>query len=53
MINTKEPLTDELQKKLERLEKYIRELGSVAIGFSGGVDSSFLLAVAHEVSVGR
>lgn len=49
MINTKEPLTDELQKKLERLEKYIRELGSVAIGFSGGVDSSFLLAVAHEV----
>ena len=49
MINTKELLTDELQEKLAKLEEYIRELGSLAIGFSGGVDSSFLLAVAHEV----
>lgn len=49
MISTKELLTDELQEKLAKLEEYIRELGSLAIGFSGGVDSSFLLAVAHEV----
>lgn len=49
MINTKELLTDELQEKLAKLEEYIRERGSLAIGFSGGVDSSFLLAVAHEV----
>jgi len=49
MINAKELLTDELQEKLAKLEEYIRELGSLAIGFSGGVDSSFLLAVAHEV----
>lgn len=42
-------LTSELQEKLNKLEDNIRELGSVAIGFSGGVDSSFLLAVAHNV----
>ena len=41
MINTKEPLTNELQEKLARLEENIRGLGSLAIGFSGGVDSSF------------
>ena len=49
MISTKEPLSKELQEKLAKLEEYIRELGSLAVGFSGGVDSSFLLAVAHEV----
>ena len=49
MISTIESLTDELQEKLAKLEEYIRELGSLAIGFSGGVDSSFLLAIAHEV----
>lgn len=42
-------LTSELQEKLNKLEDNIRELGSLAIGFSGGVDSSFLLAVAHSV----
>ena len=49
MINIKDPLTDELQVKLAKLEEYIRELSSLAIGFSGGADSSFLLAVSHEV----
>lgn len=42
-------MTDELKEKLERLKTYIGGLGSLAVGFSGGVDSSFLLAVAHEV----
>ena len=49
MISFIEPLDIELQNKLEKLESYIKELGSLAVGFSGGVDSSFLLAVAHEV----
>lgn len=49
MNNMKEPLTEELKEKLTNLEEYIRRLGSLAVGFSGGVDSSFLLAVAHEV----
>ncbi|MBO6208198.1 MAG: ATP-dependent sacrificial sulfur transferase LarE [Lachnospiraceae bacterium] len=39
----------EQQKKLAQLKEYIRGLGSLAVGFSAGVDSTFLLAVAHEV----
>ena len=35
--------------KLENLKKYLRGLKSVAIAFSGGVDSTFLLKVAHNV----
>ena len=38
-----------LQNKYEKLKEYLQELGSVAIAFSGGVDSTFLLKVAHEV----
>ncbi len=40
---------EELIQKLDKLKEYIRGLGSLAIGYSGGVDSTFLLAVAHEV----
>lgn len=49
MPDNKEIISDELQMKLDKLKKYIADLGSLAVGFSGGVDSSLLLAVAHEV----
>ena len=49
MTENNEGISEELQKKVENLKQYIAGLGSLAIGFSGGVDSSLLVAVAHEV----
>lgn len=39
----------ETREKYERLKRYLSRLGSVAIAFSGGVDSTFLLKTAHGV----
>ena len=36
-------------EKLNKLQENIRNLGSLAVSFSGGVDSTFLLKVAVEV----
>ncbi|MFZ3132199.1 MAG: ATP-dependent sacrificial sulfur transferase LarE [Desulfosporosinus sp.] len=40
---------DELHRKQEALREYLFQLGSVAIAFSGGVDSTFLLKTAHDL----
>ena len=37
-----------LHDKLDALRNSIRQLGCAAVSFSGGVDSTFLLAIAHE-----
>ena len=41
--------TKEQQIKYENLKEYLRSLGSVAVAFSSGVDSTFLLKTAHDV----
>ena len=38
-----------MNKKLNQLKEYLKEQGSLAVAFSGGVDSTFLLKVAHDV----
>jgi uncharacterized protein len=41
---------DRVEDKLEALRRRLKELGSVLVCYSGGVDSAFVLAVAKDVT---
>lgn len=40
---------DELHEKYKKLKDYLKSLESVAVAFSSGVDSTFLLKTAHDI----
>lgn len=42
-------MEENVQRKLENLNKKLKKMGSVVIAFSGGVDSSFLVKVAYDL----
>ena len=44
--------TPEQLKKQEALKQYFEKLGSVAVAFSSGVDSTYLLKVAQAAIEG-
>ncbi len=39
---------NKMDEKYNKLIEYLRDLGNVAVAFSSGVDSTFLLKVAHD-----
>jgi len=46
-------MTAQEGKKLEEFKKILKHMGSLLVAYSGGVDSTFLLAVAKEVLANR
>ena len=49
MNPTTNPLTPELNMKYAQIRDILREMSSVVIGYSGGVDSTLVVKIAHDV----
>ena len=47
-LKTREGATDSLQGKMTSLRARLKEMGSVLVAYSGGVDSAFLAVVAYD-----
>ncbi|HLJ21577.1 MAG TPA: ATP-dependent sacrificial sulfur transferase LarE [Stellaceae bacterium] len=47
--DTRAPLSPELAEKYTRLREIFREMGELVLGYSGGVDSTLVMKVAHDV----
>ena len=43
----------DIQDKLQACKQQLADLGKVTVAFSGGVDSSFLLALAVDARCGQ
>ncbi len=49
LIGQTDPLDAEIQARYDLLQTILREMESVLVAYSGGVDSALLLKVAHDV----
>ena len=53
MFNQLEILSDEQIEKLHKIRRYIKNLNSVCIAYSGGVDSTLVASLAFEQLGGK
>lgn len=47
-MHNEETMKDEISEKCARLQENLKKCGSIAVAFSGGTDSAFLLKCAHD-----